>query len=171
MIRLATADDAKALGVIGPAVYAEAYANLWTNSYDYAVHLESFGQQAFEQILAAPNTYIWVAELDERLIGFLSMIIGSPDPILHCANGAEIPRIYILSAAQRCGIGQRLYNSALAKAKSLGCEYLWLDVRMSADWAQNAYKKWGFSQIGSMKSLTRVDEKYRELAIMRKNIS
>jgi len=49
------------LGIIGPA-YAEAYANLWRRPDVYVKQLQTFGQRAFEALLARPDARVWVGE-------------------------------------------------------------------------------------------------------------
>jgi diamine N-acetyltransferase len=149
IVRPATAEDAEALGVIGPAAYAEAYAYLWDRPDAYTHQLRTFGQRAFRALLDQPEARVWISEVGEAAVGFLSMIIGSVDPIVHRSGGAELPRIYILGSAQRMGIGRLLLDAAIAQAAVEGLTHVWLDVMASADWARRAYAKWGFRELGS----------------------
>jgi ribosomal protein S18 acetylase RimI-like enzyme len=148
-VRLATAEDVYMLGIIGPAAYAEAYAYLWDRPDAYFGHLQSFGQRAFEALLARTDARVWVGETAGTMVGYLSMIIGSLDPIEHRPRGAELPRIYILGSAQRIGLGQLLVDVALKQAAVEDLSYVWLDVMASADRARRAYAKWGFHELGT----------------------
>ena len=85
------------------------------------------------------------------MVGFLSIIIGSLDPVEHRPRGAELPRIYILGSAQRTGLGQLLVDAALKEAAAENLSYVWLDVMASADRARRAYAKWGFHELGRKK--------------------
>jgi hypothetical protein len=96
IVRRATAEDGEVLGIIGPAAYAEAYGYLWDRPDAYCDQLRTFGPQAFESLLARPEARVWIGEAGGTIVGFLSMIVGSVDPIERRPGGAEIPRIYII---------------------------------------------------------------------------
>jgi ribosomal protein S18 acetylase RimI-like enzyme len=108
-VRRATAEDTGLLGIIGPAAYAEAYGYLWDRPDAYGDYLQTFSSDAFKLLLSRPDARAWVSETGGTVVGFLSMIIGSVDPVEHRLGGAELPRIYILGPARRMGLG-RLYS-------------------------------------------------------------
>ncbi len=80
-IRRATAADVGELGYVGPAAYAAEYAYLWDDSAALARQLATFSSDAFSQLLERPEARVWVAQVDEAIVGFLTMIIGAVDPI------------------------------------------------------------------------------------------
>jgi ribosomal protein S18 acetylase RimI-like enzyme len=131
-VRRATAEDAMR-GIVGPAAYAEAYADLWLRPDAYVEQLQTFGQRAFEALLARPDARVWVGEACGAAVGFLSMIVGSVDPVEHRPGGAELSRIYILGPAQRRGLGRLLLDAAIRQAAVEGLSHVWLDVMASAD--------------------------------------
>jgi diamine N-acetyltransferase len=149
LIRRGVPSDAEKLGVIGPAAYSSAYSYLWNNSVELAKHLDTFSAAAFAELLSRSDARVWVAQIDGSLVGFLSMILGSANPISLEPNGAEIPRIYLLPGVQRLGLGRRLLAAAIEQAHGESLTHIWLDVMASADWARRAYLKWGFSELGS----------------------
>jgi len=53
--------------------------------------LRTFGPRAFESLLARPEARVWIGEAGGTIVGFLSMIVGSVDPIERRPGGAEIP--------------------------------------------------------------------------------
>jgi hypothetical protein len=81
LIRRAVPSDAEKLGVIGPAAYSSAYSYLWNNSVELGKHLDTFSAAAFAELLSRTDARVWVAQIDRSLVGFLSMIVGSPNPI------------------------------------------------------------------------------------------
>lgn len=147
-ITRATEADAADLGVIGPAAYAAAYHDDWDDAVGFFHQLKSFGEDAFVATLARPDARVWIGRQDGVGIGFLTMFVGSLEPIASREGGAEIPRIYLLPGARRGGIGKKLLEAAEAQAKTEGCTYVWLDVMEHAEWAIAAYERWGFSDIG-----------------------
>lgn len=60
-IRRAIVTDANALGVVGPAAYAQAYEYLWHDPAALAAHVESFSVEAFA-ILPPKLILPWVVE-------------------------------------------------------------------------------------------------------------
>ena len=148
IVRRATAEDAEVLGVIGPAAYAEAYGYLWDRPDAYSEQLRTFGARAFGSLITEPDARLWIGEAQGAAVGFLSMIVGSVDPIEGRPGGALIPRIYVIGPAQRMGLGRLLLDTAIEQAATEGLSHLWLDVMASATAARRAYAKWGFREIG-----------------------
>ena len=93
IVRRATVEDANVLGIIVPAAYAEAYGYLWDRPDAYSDQLRTFGAPAFASLLAKPEARLWIGEVEGAAVGFLSMIVGSLDPIERRSGGALIPRI------------------------------------------------------------------------------
>ena len=54
-------------------------------SCEHSAHLPS--------LLAQPDARLWIGEVEGAAVGFLSMIVGSLDPIERRSGGALIPRI------------------------------------------------------------------------------
>ncbi len=169
-IRKASAADVDALAVIGPAAYAASYSYLWDNGSQFAEHLATFGSQAFEEFLARADTELWVAQMEGSIVGFLSMIIGSPNPISHESNGSEIPRIYLLPQVQGSGLGRQLLEAAVTEARERGLGHIWLDVMASADHAKAAYLKWGFSVLGTKMFSKPVRAGYADMVVLIKHL-
>lgn len=148
IIARATEADIPDLGVIGPAAYAAAYHEDWDDAVGFARQIWTFGPEPMRIFLSRSDTRTWIARQDSVGVGFLTMVLGSLEPIGNRAKGAEIPRIYLLPGARRGGIGKKLLEQAEAQAKSEGCDYVWLDVMEHAEWARAAYARWGFADIG-----------------------
>ena len=147
-ITRATEADAPDLGVIGPAAYAAAYHDDWDDAVGFFHQLKTFGADAMVATLARSDARVWIARQDGVGVGFLTMVVGSREPIGQRDGGAEIPRIYLLPGARRGGIGKKLLDAAEAQAKAEGCSYVWLDVMAHAEWAMAAYQRWGFADVG-----------------------
>jgi GNAT superfamily N-acetyltransferase len=140
--------DVAELGVIGPAAYAAAYHEDWDDAVGFARQVMSFGPDAMRAFMARPETRTWIARQEGVGVGFLTMVMGSLEPIGNRPRGAEIPRVYLLPGARRGGIGRKLLDLAEGQARSEGCDYVWLDVMEHAEWARAAYARWGFADIG-----------------------
>ena len=149
-IRRAAPSDIPALGLIGPAAYAEAYGDWWETPAAYYTYLQGFGAAAFEALFALPEAHVWVAEIDGAPVGFLTMRLDTPDPISGEAGGAEVGKIYMLGSVRGAGVGRALLDVAEAEARAAGAAYLWLDSMERAEWAWRAYERWGFVRIGDI---------------------
>jgi ribosomal protein S18 acetylase RimI-like enzyme len=147
VVRRASPADIDNLGVIAPAAYAAAYGYLWDDSAALARQLATFSAESFANLLERADTRLWVAQVDRSIVGFLTMVVGSANPITDTPNGAEIPRIYLLPGAQRFGLGRQLLDSAVREAREEKLGHVWLDVMASAEHARRAYLRWGFSEL------------------------
>jgi GNAT superfamily N-acetyltransferase len=171
VVRPAVPADAPALGVIGPAAYAEAYAYLWDQAGDYAKQLNTFSAAAFADFLGGSDRRVWLAELHGTPVGFLTAVVGSPDPIRGRGGGLEIPRIYLVGPARHGGIGWRLLAEAETFARQCGCSYAWLDAMASADRAIRTYERWGFAAIGRTPFGRTVRPGLDELVVLSKDLA
>ena len=122
VISRATAADAADLGIIGPAAYAAAYHDDWDDAVGFFHQVQSFGPEAMTVTLARADARVWIARQDSAGVGFLTMFVGSLEPINQRPNGAEIPRIYLLPGARR-GVGlalERMLSPAFIRGESYG---------------------------------------------------
>ena len=87
-IRKALPADVDSLGIIGPAAYAAVYGCLWNNSAALAQQLATFSTASFAELLGRADARVWVAQVDGSIIGFLTMVVGSANPITHEPSGA-----------------------------------------------------------------------------------
>jgi GNAT superfamily N-acetyltransferase len=170
-VRQAELSDIEQIGIIGPAIYAASYGMMWGDAEAYARQLESFGAAAMHRFIARDDTQVWVAEYGELIVGFLTLVIGSPDPIEGRIGGAEVPRIYLLSPAQGHGLAKEMMAKAEAYARSEGMKYLWLDAMLEAPWAWKAYEKSGFVRIGFKRFGKGVIPAYDQMVVLRREIA
>lgn len=169
-VRPAIVADVEELGYVGPAAYAAEYAYLWDSGAALANQLATFSSQAFIHLLARPAAKTWVAQIDGSIVGFLTMIVGSVDPLQRRPQGAEISRIYLLPGTHGHGIGRKLLEHAIAQARAEKMDYLWLDVMASAKQARNAYLKWGFVELGAKRFTKPVRPDLADMIILAKQI-
>jgi GNAT superfamily N-acetyltransferase len=167
-IRQAGVSDARALGAIGPAIYAESYGHMWDDAAAYAAHLETFRAASVAAFMGRPGARIWLVERGGTPAGFLSLVMGSPDPIEGRMDGAEVPRLYLLGPARGLGIGARLLDAADEYAAAHGATHLWLDAMKAAPWAWQAYRKWGFAEIGETEFPGTMKPEFSAMVVMRR---
>lgn len=96
VISRATAGDAPDLGIVGPAAYAAAYHDDWDDAVGFFHHVKTFGPKAMAATLEREDARVWIARQEGAGVGFLTMFVGSLEPISQRPNGARSPRIYLL---------------------------------------------------------------------------
>lgn len=170
MLRKAAPDDAARLGAVAPAAYVETYSYLWDDPAALAEHLQTFGESAWREKLADPQLRIWIASAGDYPVGFLMMKMNSADPVTNEPGGAELQRIYLLSAARGKQLGRRLFEKAREEAQREKAAYIWLDVMTSAPWAQRSYQRWGFVEAGRDRFPKAVKDGMAEMIVLRKTL-
>lgn len=109
IIRSAQKKDAEVLGIVGPAAYASAYADIWEDAPALVDKLETFSAKSFANCLAASNSRVLIAEQQSKLIGYLTLLLDSASPLSKRVRGAEITRFYLRGPASGQGIGKALF--------------------------------------------------------------
>lgn len=169
-VRLATAADAGTLGIIGPAAYATAYADIWDDPAAFVDKLDTFSAASFAACLASPDARIWIAEQRGKAVGYLTLVLDSPSPISQRDHGAEITRFYLLGPASGQGIGKMLFDAACKEALAHGAAYLWLDLMAHADWAREAYTRLGLRVTGTTRMTLPVKPEMRGKRVMEREL-
>jgi [ribosomal protein S18]-alanine N-acetyltransferase len=102
--------------------------------------LSPWGPNAYARELLKATTFAWVAEVDGRLAGSLTMweVVGE----------AEIANVAVHPDFWRQGIARALLNTAIEKAVELKFERIMLEVRASNEAAQSLYRAFGFVEDG-----------------------
>ncbi|HEY0650357.1 GNAT family N-acetyltransferase [Phenylobacterium sp.] len=150
-IRTLGRGDAAALSLAGQATFLETYASALPAADILAHCRHEHGEARYGEWLGKAGYDFWGAEAEQgALVGYV--MLCPPDlPTDTAAEDLEIKRIYLLSKYQGGGVGARLLNTALERARALGAGRLWLAV-----WSQNAnaiafYARQGFTQAGVRK--------------------
>src|SRR3989338_6204728 len=101
---------------------------------------------SFEKVLKSKDNFVFVAEDQEKLVGFASfsvrLVVRYPKPI------AELDEIYVSPEYRKKGVGKLLMNKVLKKAKELNCYRLFIESHYDNKIAHNFYEKLGFTNYG-----------------------
>ncbi len=95
----------------------------------------------FEEELEYAFSYLYCAELNFEIVGFVNMHIAAED--------AHINEIAVDGIYRRRGIGDRLMHRCIEEAMSQGCEEISLEVREKNRAALGLYLSMGFQVIGT----------------------
>jgi len=150
-VRLAGADDAGRLALLGSATFLESYAHLLpvVDILAHAAHQHSTG--VYTRWLEDPQCSCWIAEHlpGGAPVGYLMATPPDlPMPDLE-ADDWEIRRIYVLHRYQGAGLGHRLMDEVLRAARARGCRRLLLGVYSRNEAALAFYARMGFTQAGT----------------------
>ncbi|MDR1635355.1 MAG: GNAT family N-acetyltransferase [Bifidobacteriaceae bacterium] len=97
-------------------------------------------------VLAAPNTFYRVAEVDGHIVGFVHAVEHAP-------GDAEIPGLYVDPTVLGAGIGPELMEAAL---EWIGAAAARLDVAPYNERAIRFYRRYGFSGVPGSERLFNV---------------
>jgi len=103
-----------------------------------------------ENLHRSPVVCNWVAENEERIVGFL--IAWYIPRYVKEAGEIHIHNIAVDPLYWRQGIGKRLLYTATTEGIQRNCDVLILEVRESNTGAQSFYRRYGFTRVGSRQS-------------------
>ena len=133
MIRLANqADQTALIGLLGDFA-EEALAPLTTEHLTAAVTPLLRGSELGE---------IWVLEHEQNLIGYL--VIGWGWGIESGGKEALIDEVFVSHAHRNQGLGTRLVEAALTRAKGLDAKTVFLETEQSNPESRKLYQNLGF---------------------------
>ena len=143
-----TIDHVESLQKLGRQTFAETYAagNTEENLTKYL--REAFSITKLSDELMDRNSDFYFATLDNKEIGYLKTNIGSAQSEISKEHTLEIERIYVMKTFYGKGVGQLLFEKAMALAKSYEVKYVWLDVWEKNPRALRFYQKNGFKAFG-----------------------
>ena len=127
-IRRITENDIRKLQEIGKQTFFETFSaeNSENNMINY---LETeFSTEKLSCELRNQSSLFYFAESDKNVIGYLKINFGEAQSEMKNINALEIERIYVLKEFLRKGVGQKLLDMAIKKAKELKKDYVWLGV-------------------------------------------
>jgi ribosomal protein S18 acetylase RimI-like enzyme len=136
-------DDVNQLQSICRQTFYETYAdgNTKENMQKYLDEVFTLDNLIAE--LTNPDTEIYYAIHDLKVIGYIKINRGEAQTDLKGQNSLEIERIYVLKEFQGNRVGQILFDQAREIAISKKADYLWLGVWEKNPKAMHFYKRNG----------------------------
>ncbi len=145
-IKKATIKDLEALQLIGRQTFSETFAEVNSEENMIKYLEESFADEKLTAELNNADSHFYLAELDNKIIGYLKLNTGDAQTEKQDRNALEIERIYVAKEFHGKKIAQALYAQALQTAAELKAEYIWLGVWENNHRAVSFYTKNGFIQ-------------------------
>ncbi len=117
---------------------------------------ENYTYSFFESIAKEYPKGFWVAEVDNRIVGYIMCRVErifSKLDLLRVKKAGHIVSVAVLPNYRRMGIATGLISLASNElATTYGCDEVYLEVRVSNHQAINLYKKLGFKTVSIQKS-------------------
>jgi GNAT superfamily N-acetyltransferase len=130
-IRIATPDDAHALGVMHVASWRETYSGILPDKMLSSLSVEARAS-GWAQIMRDPtkvgSTVVYLAEREGTIIGFGSCGAQRTESLKDKGYDGEVSAIYVLREFQKRGIGARLFGAMSLDLlrRGFGAAALWV---------------------------------------------
>lgn len=143
-IRKVKLADIKRLQTIGKQTFTETFA-AYNTAKDMQLYLNNnLSTDKLTEELNNPNSEFYFSLIDNKVIGYLKINYGQAQTELKDRSSLEIERIYVLKEFHGKKVGQALYDKAIALARQINAECVWLGVWEKNPRAIQFYKKNGF---------------------------
>lgn len=123
VVRAATEDDLDEVAAIERDVFADPWS-----------------RRSFVDLVDAPGVVFLVAADSDGVRGYAVVLVAAPE--------SELANLATARNRQRQGLGRRLLEEALGRARGLGCREMFLEVRASNEAALTLYRSAGFHAVG-----------------------
>ena len=147
-IRLAQADDALCIAVLGTQVFLDTYATDGIRPSLAREVLANFSVGAVSSLLADESTAFLLAEHGGHLIGYAQVRERHPHELLREDSAAELRRLYVQERFTGHGIGKLLLRESERFAASRGAPLLWLTAWVGNARALGFYPRQGYEELG-----------------------
>lgn len=167
-IKEVTLNDLAQLQKIGRQTFYETFSaeNTEENMTKYLE--EGFTVEKLTAELNNGSSLFYFAILDNSVIGYLKLNVGSSQTELKDDNALEIERIYVLQEFHGKKVGQVLYEKAMQIAAQINAHYVWLGVWEKNPRAISFYSKNGF--VAFDKHIFKLGDDEQKDIMMKKNL-
>lgn len=136
-----TREDVDAVSTLAREVWQATYPALISQAQIDAMLSDRYSADRIRLQLDDPAHAWWVARQPQQWVGFAHATLDGAD--------CKLDKLYVHPAAQRLGIGNRLFLSVRKWAQQKHARRLWLQVNRGNTQAISAYLKYGFRIIES----------------------
>jgi ribosomal protein S18 acetylase RimI-like enzyme len=135
--------DVEWLQEISKQTFIETFAAVNTVSNMLQYLNGALSIQTLSDEMMKKDSEFYFAKKEDKIVGYLKLNFGDSQTESIDENGMEIERIYVLKAFHGQGIGQYMFDEAIAMARQKHLKFLWLGVWEENHSALNFYKKNG----------------------------
>jgi len=141
-----TQNDILELQKIGRKTFSETFSENNTEESMNEYLESSFSTEKLTAELNDENSEFYFAKINDEVIGYLKLNMGSSQTEIKDENTLEIERIYVSKDFHGMKVGQILYEKAIEIATQNDIDYVWLGVWENNLRAINFYQKNGFTE-------------------------
>ena len=106
-IREAEISDAEFIALLGRVTFTETFGHLFRNQNDLLDYYnKTFSVKKIKKSLKKPNTYYWVAFVNDLPVGYSKLKLDSLSEFIDCKNTSQLQKIYVLKDFLSLKIGQ-----------------------------------------------------------------
>jgi ribosomal protein S18 acetylase RimI-like enzyme len=145
-IEIASLEKIEVLQKLCIQTFTETFGNDNTKEQLQEYFDKSYNLSVLKSDIESKESDTYFILLNNKEVGYLKVNWGNEQTEKKLESGFEIQRIYILKEYQSRGLGKKLFEFSLEKAKESNCEWVWLGVWEKNYKAQNFYKKFGFEK-------------------------
>lgn len=144
----ATREHSRPLAAFSSAAFYDAYAYANTPEDMQQYVAEHFSEEEILHEMEKQNTFIFLAMLDEKIVGYVKLGTATSPEQLNGKPAIEIERLYVDKKLQSQRIGAALMNHLLQFAKEQNKKVVWLGVWKKNLRAVAFYEREGFQKFG-----------------------
>ena len=149
-IRKANKNDAEYIALLGRVTFTETFGHLYRDPQDLLNYYDlTFSVDKIEKSLDKPDNVFWIAFVNRLPVGYAKLKLNSGSEFINSDSVCQLQKIYVLKDFLSTGIGYKLQEQLLDKAKELKFEQIWLSVLNDNERAIRFYEKNGFRGIGN----------------------
>ena len=140
--------DIKQLTELGKVTYMQSHGHC--ASIEDVEHYSNihYTEKAFEKVLLDPNNTTYLLYHEDKLVGYSTLVLHCPNPLIKSEKVAKLDRIYLLESAHGLGLGKALLDFNIEYARRHHQTGIWLYTWIENHRAVRFYEKLGFKIIG-----------------------
>lgn len=150
-IRRGEIGDAETLASLAIEIFNDTFAAHPLNKPEdmtaYIAGAFSLEQARGEMVDA--NSIIFIAEVDEKMVGYAKLHEHSTETCVSDPNPIELQRLYVAKDFHGRGVAESLMNECFSEAELRNYRTIWLGVWEHNYRAQRFYEKIGFVKVGT----------------------
>ncbi len=149
-IRRGISEDAEVLTSLAVKIFKDTFADDPLNKPEdmHAYISEYMSIEAFREQLGSDGSIFFVAEIDEKMIGYAMLKEHSTEHCVSDENPIELNRLYVSREFHGQGIAAKLMDKCFEIALGKNYHTMWLGVWEFNYRAKRFYEKHGFKKVG-----------------------
>jgi GNAT superfamily N-acetyltransferase len=149
-IRKANPGEAGLLSDLAKKIYKEHYLYLWLpGGAEWYMDEYAYNRHKIEADLHTPNVEYHIAFQDDHPVGYMKLVLNASLPGSEHVPALEVERIYLHKHVSGKGIGKKLMELAMDKARDLRKDIIFLKAMDSGTGAIQFYQSLGYIISGS----------------------